>query len=86
MGVGVDGRAEAFVLAEALLAQPIATVQAVPAGAQLSLAAYAHVAALVAADAGAGVRRIELVAPVLGVVIVAGLVAAGRATGVYVGP
>lgn len=83
--MAINLRTRPLILREAILAQPVPTPETIPAGAQLGLAADAHVAALVAADAGAGVRRVELVAAVLAVVVVAVGVAASSAAGVDVG-
>jgi hypothetical protein len=85
VGVRVDIGTGPLILGEAVLTQPVSTPHTVPASSQLGLAANAHVAALVASNAGSGVGRIELVASVLGVVVVAVLLTAGSTAGVHVG-
>jgi hypothetical protein len=81
----VDIRTGTLILGEAVLTQPVSTPDTVPASSQLGLAANAHVATLVASNAGSGVGRIELVAPVFGVVVLAVLLTTGCAAGVHVG-
>ena len=85
VGMAIDAWAWPLVLGEAVLTEPVAASDTIPTGPELSLTSDAHIAALVAANAGSSIWRVELVASMLAMVVVAVLLPACCATRVHIG-